>query len=210
MGAGSASSPGLIPVANLREFFHEALQGAFAKQHLSVEDQTEHYVVNLLTLFARSEALYEHTPEGTRLKPLALMLAEALEAPSVRDRERSLQRLGDVSLFVAGFFAQSFARKLIDIDYHIAMGGRAYGTLAATHSRGPRRVLGAVFAELEQKFQPLVDALNELAESAYKHSNRDILRLYEIWVKTGSRRSYRILERLGVQPSAGVGLTVAH
>jgi len=33
-------------------------------------------------------------------------------------------------LFIAGFFAQSFARKLIDIDYHISMGGRAYATLA--------------------------------------------------------------------------------
>ena len=51
-------------------------------------------------------------------------------APTVAERERGLQRLGDVSLFVAGFFAHSFARKLIDIDYHIAMGGQAYGTLA--------------------------------------------------------------------------------
>jgi hypothetical protein len=210
MGAESASSPGLIPVASLREFFRESLQGTFAKQHLSVEDQTEHYIVNLLTLFARSEALYEQTAEGPRLKPLAVMLADALEANSARDRERRLQRLGDVSLFVAGFFAQGFARKLVDIDYHIAMGGCAYGTLAESHCRGPRRVLGAVFAELAQKFQPLVDALNELAESAYRHSDRDILRLYELWVKTGSRRSFRLLSDLGVQPSAGVRLAIAH
>ena len=200
----------VLKVANLREYFHDALRGALAHQQIAIEDQTEHYVVNLLTLFSRSEQLFEHTPDGVRLKPLVQMLSEALEASSAQERERGLQRLGDVSLFIAGFFAHSFARKLIDIDYHIAMGGRAYGTLAATHNRGPRRVLGAVFAELEQKFQPLVDALNELAESAYKHSNRDILRLYEIWIKTGSRRSYRILERLGVQPSAGAGLAVAH
>jgi hypothetical protein len=206
----TANPAGLVPVANLREFFHDALQGAFAKQRLCVEDQTEHYVVNMLTLFARSEALYERTPSGTRLKPLAVMLSEALEARSPQDRQRGLQRLGDVSLFIAGFFAQSFARKLIDIDYHIAMGGRAYGTLAEVHARGPRRVLGAVFAELAQKFQPLVDALNELAESAYRHSDRDILRLYEIWLKTGSRRSYRILERLGVHPSAGGRLALTH
>jgi len=198
----TTSSTSLVPVANLREFFRDALQSAFAKQHLRVEDQTEHYVVNLLTLFARSEALYERTPSGARLKPLVVMLSEALEAPSPQDRHRGLQRLGDVSLFVAGFFAHSFAKKLIDIDYHIAMGGRAYGTLAVAHARGPRRVLGAVFAELANKFQPLVDALNDLAETAYRHSDRDILRLYEIWLKTGSRRSYQILERLGVHPSA--------
>jgi hypothetical protein len=70
------------------------------------------------------------------------MLSDALEAPSAVERERGLQRLGDVSLFIAGFFAHSFARKLIDIDYHIAMGGRAYGTLACGLARGRRHVLG--------------------------------------------------------------------
>ena len=57
---------------------------------------------------------------------------------------------------VAGFFAQSFARKLIDIDYHIAMGGRAYGTLA-DNLRGSIRgqAFAAVFLELAQKFQRL-------------------------------------------------------
>ena len=50
-------------------------------------------------------------------KPLALMLGEALEAPTHEARFRGLQRLGDVSLFIAGFFAQGFARKLVDITY---------------------------------------------------------------------------------------------
>jgi hypothetical protein len=175
-----------------------------------VEDQTEHYVVNLLTLFARSEALFDSTPEGPRLKPLVVMLSEALEARSRDDRNRNLQRLGDVSLFVAGFFAQSFARKLIDIDYHIAMGGRAYGVLAESLARGKGRVLGNVFAELSEKFQPMVDALNELAESAYTHSDKDILRLYEIWLKTGSRRCHALLMRLGVDPTAAGGTQFAH
>jgi hypothetical protein len=192
----------VLPVANLREFFKDTLQGALAKQQLCVEDQTEHYVVNLLTLFARSEALYDSTPEGMRLKPLVAMLGEALEASSASERQRALQRLGDVSLFVAGFFAQSFAAKLIDIDYHIAMGGRAYATLAQLSSRGRGRVLGAVFAELAEKFQPLVDALNEVSETSYTHSDRDILRLYEIWLKTGSGRCYALLKRLGVDPTA--------
>ncbi len=193
----------VLPVANLREFFKDELHGTLEKQHLEVEDQTEHYVVNVLTLFARSEALYERTAEGARLKPLVVMLSDALEAPSSEDRNRGLQRLGDVSLFIAGFFSRSFARKLIDIDYHIAMGGRAYATLAEVLSRGRSKVLGHVFAELAEKFQPLVDALNELSESAYAHSDKDILRLYEIWLKTGSRRSYEILKRLGVNPAPG-------
>lgn len=206
----SESDARVQPVANLREFFRDALHDALQKAHVAVEDQTEHYVVNLLTLFARSEALYEATPEGTRLKPLVVMLAEALEAPSTGDRARGLQRLGDVSLFVAGFFAQGFAAKLIDIDYHIAMGGRAYGTLAQQMARGRARVLGAVFAELSHKFQAMVDALNEVSESGCAPSDRDVLRLYEIWLKTGSPRSYGLLRRLGVDPTTAGGTGFRH
>ena len=191
----------LLRVSNLQEFFRDHLHVALERQHLAVEDQTEHYVVNLLTLFARSDALYEQTPEGPRLKPLITMLTEALEARSAGDRNRGLQRLGDVSLFVAGFFAHSFARKLIDVDYHVAMGGRAYSALAEGLGRGRSRVLAQVFAELAEKFQQLVDALNDVSETSYHHSDRDILRLYEIWLKTGSRRSYQILRRLGVDPA---------
>jgi hypothetical protein len=191
----------LLAVTNLREFFHDSVQTALKQQRVSVDDHTEHYVVNVLTMFARSEELYDHTPEGIRLKPLAHMLAEASEAPTSHQRDEALRRLGDVSLFVAGFFAQSFARKLIDVDYHIAMGGRAYGTLAES-MRGTLRgqVFAAVFMELAQKFQRVVDVLNEVAEMAYQHSDKDILRLYEIWLKTGSPRAYGLLRRLGVEP----------
>jgi hypothetical protein len=203
----------VLPVANLREFFRDTLHGALLHQHLAVEDQTEHYVVNLLTLYARSEALYEMTPDGLRLKPLVAMLCEALEAaPGSSQRNRTLQRLGDVSLFVAGFFARGFAAKLIDIDYHIAMGGRAYGTLAHTTAHGRGRVLAAVFAELSAKFQPMVDALNEVSEGAGASapSDADILRLYEIWLKTGSARCYSQLKRLGVDPSRAGGTAFTH
>jgi hypothetical protein len=191
----------LVAVTNLREFFHDSVQTALRKQHVAVDDHTEHYVVNVLTMFARSDELYEQTPEGTRLKPLAHMLAAAAEAPTPQQRDQALRRLGDVSLFIAGFFAQSFARKLIDIDYHIAMGGRAYGTLAESARTSIRgQAYSAVFLELAQKFQRLVDVLNDVAEMSHEHSDKDILRLYEIWLKTGSARAYGILRRLGVDP----------
>lgn len=191
----------VLAVTNLREFFHDSVQTALRQQRVAVDEHTEHYVVNVLTMFARSEELFEKTPEGIRLRPLAHMLAQASEAPTAHQRDEALRRLGDVSLFVAGFFAQSFARKLIDIDYHIAMGGRAYGTLADS-MRGSMRgqAFAMIYFELAQKFQRLVDVLNEVAEMAYRHTDKDILRLYEIWLKTGSPRAYSLLRRLGVEP----------
>jgi hypothetical protein len=196
----------------LREFFRDAFHAASVHQHLDIDEQAEQYVVNLLTMFSRADALYERTPEGLRIRPLAHMLSDALEAPSPQARQRGLQRLGDVSLFIAGFFARSFARKLIDIDYHIAMGGNAYGSLADSMQRSASgRCVAAIYAQLAQKFQRLVDALNEISETSYRHSDADILRLYEIWMKTGSARAHGLLKQLGVQPvPAGVAGRLEH
>ena len=81
----AATAGSLVAVSSLREFFRDAFHAASEHQHLDIDEQAEQYVVNLLTLFARSEALYERTSSGTRLKPLVVMLAEALEAPSTQD-----------------------------------------------------------------------------------------------------------------------------
>jgi hypothetical protein len=202
----------LVAVSSLREFFRDAFHTASEHQHLDIDEQAEQYVVNLLTMFSRADALYEQTPDGLRIKPLARMLAEALEAPTVSARQRGLQRLGDVSLFVAGFFARSFARKLIDIDYHIAMGGNAYSSLADTMQRSSMsgRCVAGIYAQLAQKFQGLVDTLNEVSDMSYRHSDADILRLYEIWMKTGSPRAHGLLRQLGVQPVTAGGARREH
>jgi hypothetical protein len=201
----------LVAVSSLREFFRDAFHEASENQHLDIDEQCEQYVVNLLTMFSRADALYEKTPDGLRIRPLAHMLAEALDAPSTTQRQRALQRLGDVSLFVAGFFARSFARKLIDIDYHIAMGGNAYSSLADSMQRSSAgRSIATIYAELAGKFQGLVDALNEVSEMSYVHSDADILRLYEIWMKTGSARAQSLLNRLGVQPVRQGGFAREH
>ena len=202
------------PVASLKEFFRDALHDALSHQRVAVEGETEHYVVNLLTLFSDADALYERDPRGgeqrSRLKPLVVMLGEALEAPTQEARFRGLQRLGDVSLFIAGFFSAGFARKLVDVDYHIAMGGQAYGTLAESCPPTRARTLRQVFAELAAKFGSVVDALNEISETAYQHSDQDRLRLYELWMKTGSERSRQLLRKLGLEPVPAARSRLAH
>jgi hypothetical protein len=188
-------------VYNLTEFFRDALDQALAHQHVSLDEHTAHYVVSLLTLYSRTEVSHGDTRPGQRWVSLAELLAQAGSAPTPAERAAILQRLGDVSLFMAGFFAHGFERRLIDVDYHIAMGGRAYGQLAAARETGPRRALCGVFGELARKFQPVVDAIGEISDTARVWSSKDILRLYELWLKTGSRRAQGLLQQLGVQPA---------
>jgi hypothetical protein len=45
-----------------------------------------------------------------------------------------------------------------------------------------------------------VDALNDVSEMSWRSSDRDLLRLYETWLKTGSPRAQALLREQGVTP----------
>ena len=158
-------------------------------------------MVNLLTLFSRSEELFEERGDSYGLRPLALMMADAADAPTAAHRNYALQRIGDVALFISGFFADSLANKAVDVDYYIYMGGSAYGSLSE-EVRGTFRgnAFADIYRELAAKFQVLVDVLNEVRDEARGESDRDLLRTYEIWLKTGSRRARKLLADNGVVP----------
>ncbi|MBT8444517.1 MAG: hypothetical protein KJO13_07210, partial [Gammaproteobacteria bacterium] len=49
-------------------------------------------------------------------------------------------------------------------------------------------------------FQDLVAVLNEVREAARSESDINLLRQYELWIKTGSRRAERLLRSAGVHP----------
>ncbi len=195
-----ATGPG-ISMMNLQEFFQDCLQQALQHQRVHVDPQTEQYVVAVLTRFARAEELHDGDEGRRKARPLAARLTEALDAPHAESQRARLRQLGDVSLFMAGFLAGSFSRKLVDVDYCIAMGGGAYGSLASSW-RGSVRgaVFTLLFTELAGNFQRLVDVLNEIADMAKPTTDMDVLRVYEIWLKTGSCRARHLLESRGIMP----------
>jgi len=193
--------PRIATVSNLREFFMDSVTDAMGRQRVDADAHTAHYVVNLLTLYARSEALFDDTDEGPRLAPVARMLARAVEADQAPERDYALQRAGDISLFIAGFFGEGLTAKLVGVDYYVRMGGIAYQTLASNLRGSPRgRALGSVFSELADKFQDFVDVLAEVREGS-DVSEADILRLYDSWQRTGSERAARLLRELGIEPA---------
>jgi hypothetical protein len=193
--------PRIRPVRNLRDYFMQSVAQSMQRNDVEVDLQTQSYVADLLTLYARSEALFHQGESGPELKPVALLLADAVDR-SRAERYRALKRVGDQSLFIAGFLGDSLNRKLVDIDYYVSMGGSAYLALSATRAASLReRSLGQVFAELAKKFPGLVDAIADLRETACD-ADPDLLRLYETWVRTGSLRAARRLREQGIEPQA--------
>ena len=191
----------VVPVHDLRDYFRTSIDDVIAKQGVELDPHATHYVVNLITLFARSEELYEDDGETYGLKPLAIMLADAADAPSPDHRTQTLQRIGDVAMFISGFFIESLENKAVDVDYYIYMGENAYGSLSE-EVRGTFRgnVFADVYRELACKFPTVIDVLNEVRDGAAQESDANLLRTYEIWSKTGSRRAERLLREQGVIP----------
>ena len=113
------------------EYFKQLVEGALAHQRVQSSEHTTFYVVNLLAAFVCPQ---RETADALQ-EPLALRLARALQTGGVQQRE-GLRQVGDVSLFLAGFFSDSLARKLVDVDYYVTLGGYAYGHLSRREDDG--------------------------------------------------------------------------
>jgi hypothetical protein len=177
-------------------YFKELVDAALERQRLQASELTSFYVVNLLTTFI-------HSDNGLSARdgePLAFQLARAMETAGATQRE-ALRSVGDVSLFVAGFFSDSLNRKLVDVDYYVKLGGRAYQSL----SHFEREAFAPTFAELAGSFINFVDVLNDVSERCAVASNANVLRLYEKWLRTGSRRDGQRLVERGIVPNASIG-----
>jgi hypothetical protein len=178
------------------EFFKEQLARAMEHQRVSTSAFTEYYLVNLLAGYVRGEALPSREP-GFDETPLAMMYVRALQA-SRFERARMLRSLGDLSLFLSGFFSDSVSRRLVDLDYYRAMGGQAYRRLSQQDELlafGPE-----VFSELAGRFTEFADVLSEVSEATHLTTNLSALRLYEKWLQTRSRRAAEMLAERGIAP----------
>ena len=197
--------PGVITDTTPTEFFQDSVAQAMAHQQVRADDDTTHYLVSLLTHFIHAENLYEETGDGLGLRPLAFLYADAVQSRNPAERQAALRRLGDIALFIAGFFADSLDRKAVDIDYYIAMGGGAYGHLTEDLDGTLRgRALTPIYRELATKFTPFVDVLGEVSDSIQARDQRTLLRLYELWLRTGSPRLARRLRENGIEPNPGL------
>jgi hypothetical protein len=178
------------------EFFRDLVESAMQNQRVSARELTSFYVVNLLAGYVRSTG----AAAGSANEALGARLARALQEAGVAQRD-GLRQVGDQSLFISGFFSDSLNRSLVDVDYYIQLGECAYRSLA----RQGDAALGEVFDELSGKFTTFVDVLGEVSERTSLSSNADVLRLYEKWLRTGSRRSGDLLATKGIVPNSSIG-----
>lgn len=191
------AEPRLVRQETAVEFFREQLGKAMEHQRISTSAFTEYYLVNLLAGCVSGDNLPAPEP-GFDETPLALLYVRAVHAARA-ERARLLRAMGDTALFVSGFFADNLERKLVDVDYYRSMGGHAYARLSQEEAlpHGP-----SVFAELARRFAEFADLLSEVSEASRLTTQQSVVRLYEKWLATGSRRAAMLLAERGIAPVA--------
>lgn len=195
----SVDSGGLF--VSSEDFFSEMVSEAFLKVKINRDPFVERYIVDLLVFFVDVRNLFDGTDDRGRLKnpTLAEMMLRAANTDSSSGRTELLKRLGDISLYMSGFFAKSIERKTIDLAYYRDMGGIAYSHLGET-VRDPK--LSSLYIDLASHFQAYVDALAFISEKTSIQSDENLLRLYDRYLKTGSLLVKERLISLGLDLTA--------
>jgi hypothetical protein len=170
--------------ASVDEFFHEVVTDALSAVDLDASEPAGWYLVGLLGDMTRARLTDD---------ALGPKLANAEVAPA--ERVRTLKHVGDTSLYVAGFFAESLTRSLVGVDYYVGLGQSAYAQLAK--SLGGQRTLTEVYEELSENFPKFVDVIAEVRKRT-DFATPDVGRLYEMWLRTRDEWIEKKLRAIGV------------
>ena len=174
------------------EYFKEVVEMVMARQGFRTSELSSFYLVQLLDDFVDLDRRFTQA-EVEVDTTLAELLCGAIASQGDR-RFARLKLTGDVALFVSGFFSDSIARRRVQLDYYVRMGGYAYGRAARLSPDDA----ASVFHELSAKFGRFVDVLNEVSEESSLTDAAGLLRLYERWLQTGSKRSEIRLRQEGI------------
>jgi hypothetical protein len=187
----------------LTRYFAVELKEISRKQGLSLEHPITIYLASLLKRFTHTDKyLVEDAASNKLTKPTLATLWLESKKENTFEQYLKMQYLGDFALFTTGFFGENIKSSALDMDYFIAMGGKAYARAGAIQeSIAAERDLN-VFFELSSSFVRFMEVISELALKSRLHDNKELIKLYETWLKTKSYRLERILNEKGIIPQA--------
>ncbi len=177
---------------NPLEYFREQISEAQQVSGINFRENLEFYIVNLLTEYISNPVLDT---------PFAMVFKEALEADQEKQM-RLFKILGDQSLYVAGFFQDSFNRKSFDMSYIIQMGSGAYASLAEIHynRHTGNSDLPKLYESLAANFSSAVEVIAYIADRSGGENTTNLLAVYDRWTKAPSDRLLKKLLANGIDP----------
>lgn len=184
---------------NPSEYFNEMVNDAFVSRKIRTDFEVKNYIVRLLEFYLSAENLFEKEQydETGKKKPqtLAEIYLTAVNS-ELNLKIDLLKKLGDRALYISGFFADSFNRKLVDVDYYVNMGGNAYYQLSSSlENKDP---LKRVYSQFSKNFSDYVQVLTHISQKSMVSNNQSLLKLYDNYLRTGSEVAKEKLLEMGI------------
>lgn len=182
------------------EMFKELVDTAVTDQDLCTSMDCQFYLVRLLDCFVRPDGPYGdvgHRPE----QPLGPMLLAAEQTDGV-ERFSMLRTVGDLALFLTGFFYGSLERRNVTADYYSRVGGTAY--VRASEVCRPRSQAD-VFTELAEHFVAFTLVLHQVARHCAAARRPDLLGLHDTLRDHRDDHTEALLRLYGVSLSIDPG-----
>jgi hypothetical protein len=155
--------------------WYDIIQDAEGSCAIALKHELEAYLVLLLMRYTNQPNMIK--------KVIATELLNGLKQPS-KQREQTLQEVGDTCLLFSGLFPKIAQKRLVKISYFVNLGQTAYS--AISHSEED------VYDLLANQFVPVMDVL----QSIRQHAKNSLLpfEAYDLWNDTGSQRALRVLK----------------
>ncbi len=143
---------------------YESLKNSFAKHKVKVSEEADFYVYNLLTEYLTSPKFKTVSGLWNSDKPLALMVKEAFDAPTMSEQLWRFVAIGDHSFFIASFLEGHVNKKFANKGYCLGIGSNSYLQAGGLCLLSEKKFSG-MYYELGSKFTDLVEVAEHALES---------------------------------------------
>ena len=172
-------------------FFKDLVKDSLNRTGVKVSSPVKDYLSKLLSFYVFANNIFYVNQEGKQqIKTLAELYLKCHSMPS--SMKSNLKKMGDMSLYISGFFRESLKKKTVSVDYYMNMGRQAYKSLSDFQE-------SAMFGELSDRFFDLAFVLFQIRKSHSQNQNSDLLSVLEHYMETGSKSLEKDLAGLGIQ-----------
>lgn len=189
--------------SDLKSFFYRECSTIADKQGLQISPLLQGYLGEMLSRFIDTEYFLQDStdpysqPGKKEIPAVGIELMNGLQTTSF-EQLFQMQKVGDLALYISGFFPEYIDRRSLDLDYFSAVGGQAYQRAGHIRSSLDSENSLNVYFELAEKFAAISEVLMELSEQKMLAREEDQLKLYEKWLTSGSPRLSRMLKEAGL------------
>lgn len=154
----------VVLVKNSHSYFSESLKKALENNKLVLSESAQIYLIYMLDDFISAERTFSGIERKEQIYFIDL-LNRAL-ASSDQEALRIFRYMGDISLYLLGFFKKNSLNKNMPPSYYLTMGSLAYSQ-ASDISRLYAASNAAIFLELSEQFIFIVETFKNM------HHNHD-------------------------------------